>query len=183
MFKRMPCKHNLDFEPGGELLYRFGEDTPSGWVGISYFSVSKATAAKILRFIPATIRRYMLASVMVINRPEIPAHIDNEIKLSINFYIETAGATTYYHKIKDGTEASTIRLHNQTNGKILLPECLDTVGEFTAESGDTWALDVTQPHSVRCKNGSSRAAYCLQSGIISFEDALHAFASASLINE
>ena len=183
MFKQLPHKHDLEFESNTELLHRFGEDTPSGWVGISYFSLSTLTAARVLSFIPTSIRRYMMATAMVINRPEIPAHIDNAIKVSINFYIETANATTYYHKIKDGLEASTIKLHNQTNGRIFLPECLDTIGEFTAESGDVWVLDVTQPHSVSCKGDGSRIAYCVQSEIISYSDVLRAFTSAISINE
>ena len=183
MFKQLDHKHVLDFECNTELLYRFGEDTASGWVGISYYSVPKLISAKILRLIPVSIRRYMFTSAMVINRPEIPAHVDNEIKVSINFYVETAGATTYYHKIKNRSEASTIKLPNQTNGIIFLPEFLDTTGEFMAETGDVWVLDVTQPHSVSCKSHGLRTAYCAQSQIIEYSDVLHAFAGTGLISE
>ena len=182
MFKQLDHKHFLDFECNTELLYRFGEDTPSGWVGISYYSLPKLTTAKILDLIPDSIRQYMMTTAMVINRTEIPAHIDNEIKVSINFYIETADATTYYHKIKNGTESSRVKLPNQTNGVIFLPECLDTVGEFTAEPGDVWVLDVTQPHSVSCKGNGLRTAYCAQSNIIKYSDAMDAFAGAGLIS-
>jgi hypothetical protein len=46
----------------------------------------------MLSMLPVECRHMFDGSLMVINRTEIPAHIDNQILTSINFYVETADA-------------------------------------------------------------------------------------------
>ena len=176
MFKRLDIIHELTFNPGYQLLYRFGEEVAGEFQGISYFTVDRSTEAKLVKFLPEAIQHEFQASLMVINRPEIPAHVDNEILVTINFYVQTAGAVTRFHRFKPGQEPAVIKLDNQSDGAIYAPECLNTIGEFEACAGETWILDVKQPHSVSCSTTEPRIAYCLQSNYLTYEDVVKYYA-------
>lgn len=174
MFKQLNIRHNLPLNPAGDLLYRFGEEVAGEFQGICYLSVDAATQNRLREFLPAEIRNEFLASLMVINRPEIPAHTDNEILVTINFYVQTAEAVTRFHEFK--SEPAIIKLDNQSDGAIYEPQCLNTVAEFKAQAGETWILDVKQPHSVSCRTTEPRIAYCLQSTALTYEDVIKYYA-------
>lgn len=176
MFKQLTIKHDLQFRPSWKLLYRFGEEVNGEFQGISYFGINDFMHQQLLNFLPEKIQSKFIASLMVINRPEIPAHTDNEILVTINFYVKTADAVTRFHEFKPGREPTVIKLDNQTDGAIYAPECLDTVGEFEAKSGETWILDVKQPHSVSCRTTEPRIAYCLQSTALTYKDVIEYYA-------
>lgn len=172
MFSNLQINHDLSFNPGGKILYRFGKDGVHGFEGITYYNVPNTIEFKIKDMIPELNIPEFGVSLMVINRAEIPAHIDNGILTSINFYIETADAVTRYHKVKDDYNPVIVKLPNQTNGALFEPECLDTIGEFHAKPGEVWALDVTIPHSVSCAKQGVRIAYVLQSREISYAETM-----------
>lgn len=170
MFKRLDITHELTFNPGYQLLYRFGKENAGEFLGISYFTVDRNIQNKLLNFLPEDIKSEFNVSLMVINTPEIPAHVDNEILVTINFYVQTAGAVTRFHRFKPSMKPTIEKLENQSDGAMYAPECLDTVGEFEAQTGEVWILDVKQPHSVSCSTTEPRIAYCLQSTTLTYED-------------
>ena len=176
MFKRLDITHELTFNPGYQLLYRFGEEVAGEFQGISYFTVDRSMQARLIKFLPEAIQHEFQASLMVINRPEIPAHVDNEILVTINFYIQTANAITRFHRFKPGQEPAIEKLDNQSDGAMYKPECLDTVGEFRANASEVWILNVKQPHSVSCETTEPRIAYCLQSTTLTYEDVIKYYA-------
>lgn len=176
MFRKLNITHDLTFKPGYQLLYRFGEEVAGEFQGISYFTVDRSTQAKLIKFLPEAIQNEFDASLMVINRPEIPAHVDNEILVTINFYVHTADAVTRFHEFKPGMEPEIRKLDNQSDGAMYVPECLNIVGEFEACAGETWILNVKRPHSVSCGTTDPRIAYCLQSTTLTYEDVIKYYA-------
>lgn len=172
MFKQLNFTHDLTFNPGYQLLYRFGEEVAGEFQGISYFTVDRSTEAKLIKFLPVDIQHEFNASLMVINRPEVPAHVDNQILVTINFYVQTAGAVTRFHQFKPGQEPVIQKLDNQSDGAMYKPECLNTIGEFEAKASEVWILDVKQPHSVSCRTTEPRIAYCLQSNYLNYEEVI-----------
>ena len=172
MFKKLNLQHDLTFSAGLDLLYRFGVDEGQGWQGISYYTIHPSIQSKMLSMLPVECCHMFEGSLMVINRTEIPAHIDNQILTSINFYVETADAVTRFHRFKDGVAPALLKLPNQDDGAIFEPHCLDLAGEFKAEKNDIWILDVKKPHSVYCSSTKNRIAYCLQSSTVSYNQLL-----------
>ena len=172
-FKKLNLLHDLPFFPSSDLMQSFGEDTGHGWQGISYYSAHPRVVNKVLTTLPADYRSKFSVSLMIINQMELPAHTDNGILVSVNFYIETAGAITKFHKVKTGQQAKTRKLENQDDGAIFDADCLDLVGEFKANKNEVWVLNVKEPHSVSCSTNSIRTAYCLQSNVVSYEQTLN----------
>jgi hypothetical protein len=172
MFKKLNLQHDLTFSPGLDLLYRFGLDQGQGWQGISYYTIQPDIKVKLLNILPAECRSRFDASLMIINRTEIPAHVDNGILTSINFYIETADAVTRFHRFKTGVAPALLKLPNQDDGAIFEADCLELDGEFKAEKNDVWLLDVKKPHSVSCSSTVNRIAYCLQSRTVGYDQLL-----------
>jgi hypothetical protein len=170
MFKKIDITHDLTFNTGYKLQYRFGKEVAGEFLGISYFSVDRSMEARLLKFLPQTIQHQFVVSLMVINTPEIPAHTDNQILVTVNFYVQTADAVTRFHDFKPGMEPAIEKLENQSDGALYSPECLDTIGEFQASAGEVWILDVKRPHSVSCSTTEPRIAYCLQSNYHTYED-------------
>jgi hypothetical protein len=172
MFKKLNLLHDLTFFSGA-LMQRYGGDTGHGWQGISYYSANQSVVDKVLLTLPADYRSKFNVSLMIINQMELPAHTDDNILVSVNFYIETADAITKFYKVKTGQQAKTIKLENQDDGAIFDADCLDLVGEFKANKNEVWVLDVKKPHSVSCSTNSTRTAYCLQSSEVSYEQTLN----------
>jgi hypothetical protein len=172
MFQKLNLQHDLTYFPATNLLERYGSEVDGLWQGISYYSVNSKIQKKILSTMPENYRSKFDVSLMVINRMEIPAHTDNNILVSVNFYIDTADAVTKFHKVKTNQEAKIIKLSNQDDGAIFDADCLDLVGEFKANKNEVWVLDVKKPHSVSCSTNSNRIAYCLQSIKVSYDQTL-----------
>ena len=165
-------QHDLAFFPSLNLLQRYGEDRGHGWQGISYYSADSTIKNKVLNILPNSYRDKFDVSLMIINLSEIPAHTDNNILVSVNFYVETADAITRFHKVKPGQKPKMIKLDNQDDGAIFDADCLELVGEFKANKNEVWVLDVKNPHSVSCSTNRNRIAYCLQSSKVSYEQTL-----------
>lgn len=176
MFKQLNITHELTFNPGFQLLNRFGREINGEFQGISYFTVDRSMEAKLKNFLPDKLKPCFEPSLMVINRSEVPAHIDNGILVTINLYVQTADAVTRFYNFKPGERVVSEKLENQSDGAMYAPECLDLVGEFRAKSGEVWILDVKQPHSVSCETTEPRIAYCLQSTSLTYENVIKYYA-------
>lgn len=155
------------------LRYRFGKTVEGRFHGVSYFVVGGEVEAELLAILPEAIRPNFLCSYMVVNHHDLPPHIDNGIRLSLNYYVQTAGATTTFYRFKSA-DARVERLDNNdpdSPSGLYRRQDLEVVGSFTARPHELWALDVSQPHDVICVAGAGdREAYCLQSRSVSFAE-------------
>jgi hypothetical protein len=161
--------------PGTALLYRFGKTIDGRFYGLSYFAVEGETEAALLGILPAAWRPHFACSYLVACHHDIPPHIDNGIRLSLNYYVQTAQATTSFYRFKAG-DAAVKRLSNHDPGTpagLYRREDLALAGSFCAQPHELWALDVTQPHDVVSAPGAGdREAYCLQSRTVGYEELL-----------
>lgn len=175
MFSKLDIKHNIPFQSGGDIRTRFGINTETGFTGITYYYISKNIEDSIFSSFPWLPQSGYFPLLMSINRSEIPPHNDDGIKVSINCYLNTADAVTIFHRIKENSDPKFFKLPNQTNGSLYDPACLEQVGEFKAEPGDIYILDVTCLHSVKCGELDTRTAYVIQSSIYSYADTIEFF--------
>lgn len=169
MFTKLNFNHTLTAVKPGKELFKFGKTFEGKFHGIAYYDVDANTNKQLLYTLPEPLRKYFKTTLMIINIPEVPPHIDNEIKLVINYYIKTARATTTFYNIAT-SKPNIEKLPNQTDGAILDPNDLTPIGNFTANAGEVWALDVKRPHSVSCSKTEDRIAYCVQTYDIGFND-------------
>jgi hypothetical protein len=175
MFLKLDKKHNLPFREHGEIRTRFGVNTETGFSGITYFYVSKTIEDTIFNLFPWLPQSDFLPLLMSINRSEIPPHNDDGVKVSINCYLNTANAVTRFHKIKENTDPKFFKLPNQTNGSLYDPACLEQTGEFKADTGDVYILDVTCLHSVTCGELDTRTAFVIQSPTCSYAETIELY--------
>jgi hypothetical protein len=160
-----------------KIKNQYGVEIDNQFVGVRYYEVDESLEKKILKtFIHPQARKYFHVALMVINNSYIPPHIDNDLQIVINYYIQTANATTYFWKPNQNT-LSTAQVENQSDGKLFRENELECTGQFKAETNDLWILDVSKIHSVGklyCpKNNTLRIAYCIQSNKIKFSDLIN----------
>lgn len=139
--------------------------------GLSYFTVENYGLGHLLSVIPERYRNDDFSlSLMSINANFVPPHTDSNILTSINFYLQTDRCLTRFYdpKVK---ELSTYQLENQTTGYIFRESELIEVGNFLADPGDAYLLDVSKPHSVinSQKIEIDRKAIVIQSRKYDFE--------------
>lgn len=143
----MFCKLNATFE---KPLYTTTQDLKSfkgeDGKGIQYKMIWSPDIEKLYSIIPKRFWKDFHISEMKIDCA-VPPHTDTEIVTSINFYIQTEGCKTVFHKPKVN-DPRTLKMESQTNGRIYYPEDLVEVGSFVAKDFEIWVLDVTQVHSV-----------------------------------
>jgi hypothetical protein len=169
----MFCKLNTTFEKPLYIVTE-GLKTFTGVddKGIDYKKIWSPDAEKLLSVLPKRYWDDFHLTVMTINRP-IPPHTDTEIITTINFYIETGGATTvFYESIVD--EPRMFQIENQTDGYIYYPEDLKQVGSFIAKDLEIWCLDVKKIHAVE-GNVSLRKAVTLGTFKHKYEDVIEMF--------
>jgi len=99
----------------------------------------------VLYTLPMKYRQDFTVSLMKIN-DAVPPHTDSEIKCTINFYIKPELCITKFYRPFKETES--YQVPNQTNGKVYNKKDLICIGNFIAQPGDAWLLDVTQIHAV-----------------------------------
>jgi hypothetical protein len=114
--------------------------------GIQYKMVWSPDAEKLYNVLPRRYWNDFHISEMKIDCA-VPPHTDTEIVTSINFYIQTQGCKTTFYKPKV-EEPRTLKMEQQTNGRIFYPEDLEEVDSFVAKDFEIWVLDVTQIHGV-----------------------------------
>lgn len=107
-------------------------------------------------------------SIMVLDYPHIPPHIDNQTITTVNFYIDTAGATTtFYEDINTDGE----KLANHTTGALFDKSNLTETSSFVAEPGDVYVLDIRKIHSVDFADENvKRVALVVQSTEFTIDD-------------
>lgn len=161
-----------------KVLNEYGLTVNNEFIGVRYYKVDSSIEKKLLKtFIYPTARKHFTIALMVINNSYIPPHTDNQIKMVLNYYLETADATTYFWK-PNRNKLSTIKLDNQIDGKLFQPNELECTGTFKADKFDLWMLNVSEIHSVGEPTSDSlqtlnltlirRIAYSFQSDL-SFE--------------
>lgn len=173
MFEILTQKHNLQTMNENQILVRYGGTIGGKFYGYTTYKIDDKTSNKLLEIIPKKYRKDFEPSLISINIENVVPHIDNEIKASINFYVDTADGVTSFHKVKAGITPYIEKLPNQTDGALYQEKDLDTIGKFKANYGDIYVLDVKQIHSVKCKPDAIRTAYCLKSYTHSYNDVLN----------
>jgi hypothetical protein len=135
--------------------------------GIQYYDIS-TDKTSFFSVVPERVRSEFCLHLMHINC-DIPPHIDDKIRATVNFYIRTEDCSTNYYKVN--ALAATHQVENQTNGVIFDEKDLTFVDGFVAKPGEAWLLDVTLPHGVRPNpNFSERLAFSLSTGTFSYSE-------------
>ena len=152
------------------LNTRYGTHEDGFFRGISYYDIEQTVGDEILKFIPEEYRNCFQVVLMIINKQDIPPHIDSNVSVAINFYLKTAGdsVTTFYELPVDKTSK---KIENQTDGCIFDYNDLVEQYNFTAKEDEVWILNVKTPHSVKCETSGLRIAFCVSSSTISYENA------------
>jgi hypothetical protein len=140
--------------------------------GLQYFNVDNKLH-NLFNIIKEPFRNLFHLTFLEINAGVIPPHTDNNIKVSINFYIETNNCETTFYSLKD-KNCQGIKSANQTNGRFYSLNDLNKEESFIAKNNDVYILNVTKPHGVISleNTGKNRTALCLQSPFLSFEKTL-----------
>jgi hypothetical protein len=172
MFKRLRENCNIDLPESliEEVPYVFyGRDAPSGFVGLRYFRLKDTTeqieATKEAVLGPLITDFTM--SVLKINVPIVPPHIDSFIRTSVNLYISTSGQQTiFYDPLPEKAGRGAQRgFQVEGQGRTYTFADVQQVGSFTARDNEVWALDVSKIHSVVGTNMDHRTALVFQTKI------------------
>lgn len=163
----MFAKLNKEFDPVPYDITSTGVGFLIDGKGIQYYDIS-TDKSQFFAVIPERFRKEFCLHLMHIDR-DIPPHIDDKIRASINFYIRTETCYTNYYSINN--QASTRQIKNQTNGVIFDEKDLTLIDNFIAQPGEAWLLDVTQPHSVSANpHFKERLAFSLSTGTFSYSE-------------
>ena len=158
-----------------EEFANFGNSIDGNFYGISYNRIEKTYSEMLLNFLPDELKEYFSPGVMKINTPSyVRPHIDNDVCTAINFYVNTADATTVYYEFKTDNPKE-IKIKNQTSGSIYQLQDLHASASFHAKPGEVWMLDVSKPHAVFPKTKENRIAFCLHSNILPYQEAKDLF--------
>jgi hypothetical protein len=172
-FKLLFQKHNFQTKNENKICDQYGWTEGNKFYGYSSYFIDEDISNKLLDILPEKYKNDFASVLIRVNMVELPPHIDNHIKTTINFYMDTAEGTTRFHKIKDGIVPDIKKLPNQTDGAIYRKEDLDVISSFKAEYGDIYVLDVKQIHSVKCKPNLVRTAYSLTTAKYSFDEVVN----------
>jgi hypothetical protein len=165
----MFAKLNKAFDPVPYDITSTGVGFLIDGKGIQYYDIA-TDKAQFFAVIPERFRKEFCLHLMHIDR-DIPPHIDDKIRTSINFYILTEDCETKYFRVNK--KASTQQIENQTNGVIFDESELTFVDSFVAQPGEAWLLDVTLPHSVKANpHFKERLAFSLSTGTFSYSEVL-----------
>jgi hypothetical protein len=166
MFVKFKKKHNLKIPLElGTLGPKFGVYKETGY---QMFDGDVEVQRQLLKeIIPEKYLEYFDCRFAVINSKVIVPHIDERL-LAINFYIQTADATTSFYKIKDLT--APIKYIKGTKTSWYHEEELEFIDSFHANPGDIWMLDTSQIHGVVCSSPVDRIAYTMDTLTITFKE-------------
>jgi hypothetical protein len=119
---------NLDYDQGGEQI---------SYGNVITYNHAKITKGGVYFVLPLRYRQDFCLSVMNIT-DAVPPHTDSEIKCTINFYRETDPCITRFYRCQGNSV--TLKIPNQTNGRIYEKDNLVCTGEFMAKEGDAYLL-------------------------------------------
>ena len=177
MFTKLNISHDFSLQSSRKLKFQFGKVIAGVWRGISYYEADIEMDTEIKKYIPEKYRKYFGVNLMIISGPYIPPHVDDGVLVTMNFYMETSNACTYFHQVKDNILPTIKTLPAQkTTGKFFAIEDLETVNQFKANRGEVYLLDVSKIHSVSVENSSDREAYCLQTNELTYTQVLEILA-------
>lgn len=150
------------------LKVNFGYYLDNQFKGIAYYNINNEAKEYLLnKIIPSKFKNDFDIYLMFINYDSILPHIDNDIEMVINFYIQSSDGITHFWNPHENHDK--LKLNNQTSGSIFNPEQLNHIYSFSAKNYEIWALDVTKVHSVTGTN-DTRIAFCFQSKTLKYED-------------
>jgi len=165
--------HGLKYSGESSVIIRFGKTIDGAFYGYTTYAVSPETGERLLEFVPEKYRHGFEPSLIEVNVPNLPPHVDNEILSVLNFYVSTAGGETVFYS-KPDHDVFVEKLPNQTDGAVYRAEDLMVSDSFVAKPGDVYALDIKQIHGVVNCSGLRRA-YCLKSYVYNFQDVVRMF--------
>jgi hypothetical protein len=168
--KNLPF-HELKIPPPDiktlSISHRYGVLINNEFKGITYYNLPNVyadiiTSAIIIPKFHSKFKIYL----MVINVDDAVPHTDDKITAVINYYIETANATTHFWEKDEKTISS--KLACQDKASIYDEKTLKHVASFSAAQNDIYALNVKKIHSVKTPIQQNRIAFCLQTDQIPF---------------
>ena len=122
---------------------------------LTYYRLNEFATDLVAAILPSSLKPYITCIDYVYSGttcPVIMPHIDNGVKTNINFYIETADATTsFYEPIADGLPtpiSDPNAAYGNIGGKIFPWHTVKSITSFKANPGDCYLLNVSKPHSV-----------------------------------
>lgn len=131
----------------GQQYIQYGQVHDGVFRGLVYNAVDSYTHQQGLSIIPKKYRQCFSVSHLTINHGDITPHTDSGILTSVNVYLRAGGFKTTFYRPKHADVVGN-QIKNQTNGYVYDPGCLEAVGDFCAQDGEIWALDVSQIHGV-----------------------------------
>ena len=150
---------------------------------LSYYTLKNEAKDPIFALLPEKLRDKV--DVLYCHsgsiEPNVVPHIDNGVNVSVNFYLETAGASTLFFKQKENTTATpTSNIDSttisNTTGKVFNLNQLDFVSAFKAYPGDAYILDTSKVHAVKgLELPSIRKFICIQTGKYTFNEFVEMF--------
>ena len=109
------------------------------------YSLPESVTNKIITQLPPKLVQRELPGVflMVMAKPcpeskALPPHIDRGRRAAINVYLKCNGETTQFYSADEEMKS------------------LSLLGEFTAQEGDAWLMDVSMPHAVMMRDATER---------------------------
>jgi hypothetical protein len=122
---------------------------------LTYYKLNELTANMVVDILPNSLKKHVTSVDWVFSgtqSPVIMPHIDNGVLTNINFYLETAEATTrFYEPITDGIPtpiSDPNATYGNIGGKIFPWHTVRAVEDFKANPGDCYLLNVSKPHAV-----------------------------------
>ena len=155
-----------------KLNTRYGTNDNGIFEGISYYNLPDDIKSEILNsIIPDEHKHYFDVKLMIINKKEVPPHVDSGAMVAINFYLTTCGETiTSFYKEIESSSINKTKIDNQTDGYMIDNKNLVNNFSFVAKKDEVWILDVKKPHSVKCElSNEIRIAFNILSRDLSYE--------------
>ena len=150
------------------------EDVTYKWYGdhgeYAMYQVETIIEEQLKNIVPAKYQKYFAVNLAILSNDIIYPHCD-EGKVTINFYIQTANATTSFYRVKDPLQPE--KFFRDTKARLWDHDEVDYVNSFTAKVGEIWVLDTQVPHGVKCESKENRIAYTLRTDYLTFADAMH----------
>ena len=141
-FKKFNWSYKIDNINIQDNYTMYGETIQGKFRGITYSKFTANNTDQFYEILPLVYRKYFSISLMQVSW-DIPPHIDFKSTAVINFYINTKPCITQFYSIKFTDDYVNQNSWKGTRINNLTPE-----DSFIAQSGDTWILDVSKPHSV-----------------------------------
>ena len=109
------------------------------------YSLPESVTDKVIAQLPRKLVEREVPGVFLMVMPKpcpesksLPPHIDRGRRAAINVYLKCNGETTQFYSADEKVKS------------------LSLIGEFTAQEGDAWLMDVSIPHAVLMREANER---------------------------